>query len=91
MCIRDSGTRGVRTHDLGEERCAIVTFSVDGHAAADVVETLVGERINVSLSPGSYSRLDFGPRGLESLVRASVHYYNEPAELDRLVDRVAAF
>jgi selenocysteine lyase/cysteine desulfurase len=83
------GTRGVRTHDLGEERCAIVTFSVDGHAAAEVVATLVGEGINVSLSPGSYSRLDFGPRGLENLVRASVHYYNEPAELDRLVDRVA--
>ena len=84
-------TPGARTHDLGEERCAIVTFSVGGHPAAEVVETLVGEGINVSLSPGSYSRLDFGERGLENLVRASVHYYNEPAELDRLVDRVAAF
>ena len=78
----------MRTHDLGEERCAIVTFSVDGHPAAEVVETLVGEGINVSLSPGSYSRFDFGERGLDNLVRASVHYYNEPAELDRLVDRV---
>ena len=78
----------MRTHDLGEERCAIVTFSVDGHTAAEVVETLVAEGINVSLSPGIYSRLDFSERGLESLVRASVHYYNEPAELDRLVDRV---
>ncbi|MEO8687494.1 MAG: aminotransferase class V-fold PLP-dependent enzyme [Solirubrobacteraceae bacterium] len=83
------GTPGVRTHDLGEERCAIVTFSVEGHPAVEVVETLVGEGINVSLSPGTYSRLDFGHRGLDTLVRASVHYYNEPAELDRLVDRVA--
>jgi cysteine desulfurase / selenocysteine lyase len=85
------GTPGVRTHDLGAERCAIVTFSVDGRPAAEVVETLVGEGINVSLSPGTYSRLDFGHRGLDDLVRASVHYYNEPAELDRLVDRVARF
>jgi cysteine desulfurase / selenocysteine lyase len=83
------GIPGVQTHDLGVERCAIVTFSVDGRPAAEVVDTLVGEGINVSLSPGSYSRLDFGHRGLESLVRASVHYYNEPAELDRLVERVA--
>jgi cysteine desulfurase / selenocysteine lyase len=82
-------TPGVQTHDLGQERCAIVTFSVAGRAAAEVVETLVGEGINVSLSPGTYSRLDFGHRGIESLVRASVHYYNEPAELDRLVERVA--
>jgi cysteine desulfurase/selenocysteine lyase len=83
-------TPGVRTHDLGEERCAIVTFSVDGRPAAEVVATLVGEGINVSLSPGTYSRLDFGHRGLDNVVRASVHYYNEPAELDRLVDHVAS-
>jgi cysteine desulfurase / selenocysteine lyase len=82
-------TPGVQTHDLGEERCAIVTFSVAGRPAAEVVEALVAEGINVSLSPGTYSRLDFGHRGIESLVRASVHYYNEPAELDRLVERVA--
>jgi len=54
-----------------------------------VVETLVRDGINVSLSPDTYSRLDFGHRGLDNLVRASVHYYNEPAELDRLVERVA--
>jgi cysteine desulfurase/selenocysteine lyase len=83
------GIPGVRTHDLGEERCAIVTFSVAGQPAAEVVAALVADGINVSLSPGTYSRLDFERRGLESLVRASTHYYNEPAELDRLVDRVA--
>jgi cysteine desulfurase / selenocysteine lyase len=82
-------TPGVQTHDLGVERCAIVTFSVAGRPAAEVVEALVAEGINVSLSPGTYSRLDFGHRGIESLVRASVHYYNEPAELDRLVEKVS--
>jgi cysteine desulfurase/selenocysteine lyase len=81
-------TPGVQTHDLGEERCAIVTFSVAGRSTEEVVAALAGDRINVSLSPGGYSRLDFGPRGLESLVRASVHYYNDGDELDRLVERV---
>ena len=81
---------GVRTHDLGEERCAIVTFSVASRPAREVVPALVAGRVNVSLSPGSYSRLDFERRGLDDLVRASVHYYNEPAELDRLVAAVEA-
>jgi len=82
-------TPGVQTHDRGEERCAIVTFSVDGHSTEEVVGALVADGINVSLSPSIHSRLDLVERGFESLVRASVHYYNEPAELDRLVDRVA--
>jgi len=67
-----------------------VTFSVAGLPAGDVVGALVADGINVSLSPGSYSRLDFERRGLDELVRASVHYYNDGAELDRLVERVAA-
>ncbi len=79
---------GVRVHDRGEERCAIVTFSVAGHSTEEVVGALVADGINVSLSPGIHSRLDLGQRGLESVVRASVHYYNDLAELDRLVDRV---
>ena len=67
-----------------------MTFSVAGHPdRARSSSALVGDGINVSLSPGIYSRLDFGQRGLENVVRASVHYYNEPAELDRLVERVA--
>jgi selenocysteine lyase/cysteine desulfurase len=80
---------GVRTHDRGEERCAIVSFSVEGHSTEEVVSALVADHINVSLSPGIHSRLDLIERGFESLVRASVHYYNDDTELDRLVDRVA--
>jgi selenocysteine lyase/cysteine desulfurase len=82
-------TPGVQTHDRGEELCGIVTFSVAGHTTEEVVGALVADGINVSLSPGIHSRLDLGRRGLESVVRASAHYYNEPAELDRLVERVA--
>ena len=44
--------------------------------------------VNTSLSPATYARLDFGPRGLVDIVRASLHYYNDVADLDRLVDVV---
>ena len=79
---------GVHVHDLGEERSAIVTFTVDGHPTAEVVAALREHGVNTSLSPATYARLDFGARGLTDLVRASPHYYNEIHELDRLVEVV---
>jgi cysteine desulfurase/selenocysteine lyase len=88
---RLAATDGVELHDRATELCGIVTFSVAGHTTGEVVGALVDDGINVSLSPGIYSRLDLGRRGLDSVVRASVHYYNEPAELDRLIARVARF
>jgi cysteine desulfurase/selenocysteine lyase len=81
---------GVTVHDRGRERCGIVTFSVAGASAAEVAAALRRERINVSVLPASYARLDFGPRGLDEVVRASVHYYNSEAELDRLVEAASS-
>jgi selenocysteine lyase/cysteine desulfurase len=34
------------------------------------------------------AQLDFGARGIESAVRASVHYYNDDSDLERLVQGV---
>ena len=76
---------GVEVRDRGVEKCAIVTFTVEGTTAEDVVARLAAEAINVSLTPASYSRLDLGGRGIEAVVRASVHYYNTEEELQRLV------
>lgn len=81
---------GVQVRDLGVERCGIVTFDVAGRAATDIADALRASRINVSVAPGSYSRLDLAARGLEAVVRASVHYYNTTAELERLAEAVHA-
>ena len=53
-----------------------------------MVDALRAQGVNTSLSPATYARLDFGPRGLTDIVRASPHYYNDVAELDRLLDAV---
>ena len=42
--------------------------------------------INIWAITADTARLDFDPRGIESVVRASVHYFNTEAELDRLCD-----
>ena len=83
---RLADTPGVTVHDVGREQGGIVTFSLAGTPSADVAAALRGERVNVSVSPRAYSLVDFARRGLDDMVRASVHYYNDDAELDRLVE-----
>lgn len=80
---------GVTTRDLGERRCGIVTFTVDGVDPEALADSLRAEGINVWVSQLTSARIDFEARGLDSVVRASVHYYNTDAELDRLADAVA--
>jgi cysteine desulfurase / selenocysteine lyase len=80
---------GVRVRDLGVRRCGIVSFTVDGRSSGAVKEDLARRAINVSVSPGHYTRYDMVERGMEDLVRASVHYYNSEDEVDALVAAVA--
>jgi cysteine desulfurase/selenocysteine lyase len=82
-------TLGVSVHDLGTERCGIVTFTA-GVDAASVKAQLARQRINVTTSSRRSTLLDMDARGLTMVVRASVHYYNSEDEVDRFVRAVAA-
>lgn len=75
----------VQVHDVGEVKGGIVSFSVKGHNADGVKNHLKGYGINVSWLATQNARLDMEARGLEEIVRASVHYYNIEEELDELV------
>jgi cysteine desulfurase/selenocysteine lyase len=76
---------GVHVHDQGNRRCGIVTFTIDGVPSQAVQRQLAANGVNVSVSLVDYARLDLPSRHLPDVVRASVHYYNVPEELDRLV------
>jgi selenocysteine lyase/cysteine desulfurase len=80
---------GVTVRDLGAERCAIVTFTVAGHVPRDIQARLRDQRINVSIASQMSARLDFPDRGLDEVVRASVHYFNTTDEVDALVGAIA--
>ena len=80
----------VTVHDLGEERCGIVTFRIDGHDEDVIKAQLAQQNINVTVSTRYSTRLDMEARGLEQMVRASVHYYNTFEEIDRLCAVIAA-
>jgi cysteine desulfurase / selenocysteine lyase len=79
----------VEIHDRGERLCGIVTFTVAGHSPDEVRGRLYVQNINVWVSAMSHSRLDLEPRGLDQLVRASVHYYNSEEEVERFVASIA--
>jgi cysteine desulfurase / selenocysteine lyase len=87
-CLSDIA--GVTVLDLGEVRCGIVTFSVAGLPTPELHAALSQQRINTTISGTSSTRLDMEARGLSQILRASVHYYNPEAEVERFCDAVAA-
>ncbi len=81
---------GVTVFDHGRRLCGIVTFTIRGVAAGDARSRLRDQGINVWVSTVSTARLDLEARGIGELVRASVHYYNSEAEVERFVAAVGA-
>lgn len=68
--------------DIGKEKCGIVTFRVDGIDCRTIKAELAKQKINVITSTVASTRLDMESRGLDEVVRASVHYYNTRQEID---------
>jgi len=74
---------GVTLRDLGATRCGIVTFTLAGWSAERVQSALATYGVNVDVSRVTDTRLDLEARGLDQMIRASVHYLNTEDELDR--------
>ena len=85
-----SAERGIEVLDLGERRCGIVTFTKADESPAGLAARLRRDRINVSVSDRQSAQIDFRERGIDSLVRASIHYFNTQTEIERFVRAVAS-
>ena len=81
---------GVAVRDIGAERCGIVTLTLDGKDPAALQKALAAQAINVTVSTRSSTQFDMAARGLDSVLRASVHYYNSEEEIERFASAVAA-
>ncbi len=80
---------GVTVHDLGHNRCAIVTAKIDGLAAERAAAALGRAGVNVSTTVPEDNPLDTQDRGVHPLIRFSPHYYNTEDEIDRATKLVA--
>ena len=81
---------GITLQDLGPRPCAIVSFSVAGADPRAVKVRCAAAVVNVRTSSPATTLLDATARSLPPVVRASPHYYNIEAELERLLDVVTA-
>ncbi|KOS57058.1 aminotransferase class V-fold PLP-dependent enzyme [Rhodococcus rhodochrous] len=81
---------GVAVRDLGKEHSGIVSFTVDGWEPPRLREALAAEAITVTVSGRGSTLLEMSARRLESVVRASPHYFVSPADVDRFLAAVRA-
>lgn len=79
VTVQDPGWRD------GAPECGIVTFTHGKLTVPEVVQKLAKDRIVVRVNDSAGALLDMRARGLEAVVRASVHYYNTEDEIDRCV------
>lgn len=85
-----SGIPGVTLRDLGARRCGIVTFTKESEAPEAIKARLRAQAINVSVSGLTSTWYEMSARGLDQIVRSSVHYYNSEEEVARFCAAVAA-
>jgi cysteine desulfurase / selenocysteine lyase len=77
---------GITVHDQGDHKCGIVTFSVNGVDSAVVKSELAAKQINVSIGKAISTLIYMNKNHLNSVVRASIHYYNTEEEIKSMCD-----
>ncbi|MEU8676967.1 aminotransferase class V-fold PLP-dependent enzyme [Streptomyces sp. NPDC048560] len=78
----------VTVRDSGAVRSGITTFTRHGRDAEELVKGLGEAGVTVATAFPSRARFDTRPDKPAEVVRASVHYYNTEAEVEKLVDTV---
>ncbi len=91
LCDHLSALPGIQVRDLGRERCGIVTFTLANWEPEAIRQRLNAQNIHVWVSTQGSTRYDMEARQIEKMVRASVHYYNTEAEVERFCRAIAAF
>ena len=84
-----SAVPGVTLQDKGLRKGGIVTFTLEGETPAQSKARLAASGINVSVSSAGSARIDLPVRGLDSVVRASLHAFNTEEEIERFVKALA--
>ncbi|MBY0377903.1 MAG: aminotransferase class V-fold PLP-dependent enzyme [Gammaproteobacteria bacterium] len=76
--------RGIALHDFGDQKSGIVTFSVSGIESSVVKMKLSAVGINVAIGGAQATPIYMEKNQLQTVVRASVHYYNTEEEIRQM-------
>lgn len=83
---------GWRVEDLGREKSAIVSFSVDSLPdPRAIVLKLREQNIRIGTSYPETTRLDAERRNLPTVFRIAPHYYNTRDEVEQVIDALAQY
>jgi cysteine desulfurase / selenocysteine lyase len=90
--LRDglSTVPGVTVHDLGPDRCGIVSFTMSGRTPGEVKAHLAERGVTVTVTGVMSTQYDMTRRALPEVVRASPHYFVSPEQLDEAVAALRA-
>lgn len=77
---------GITVTDLGDKQSGIVTFAAERLSATELQAQLARQRINLSVVPYSANPLMIAADQRLERLRASVHYYNNDAEVERFIE-----
>ncbi len=79
---------GIKVLDIGNQKCGIVSFVLDKIPPEDLHKVLLQQSVNTSVSARFSTVIDMDKRGLSSVNRASIHYYNSEEEIDIFVKKM---
>lgn len=79
---------GISLRDQGKVQGGIVTFTHESIDSADIQHYLSQRGINTTVSRAKSTPMDMGQRGLDSIMRCSVHAITTDEEIDAFVDAV---
>ncbi|MFZ1692823.1 MAG: aminotransferase class V-fold PLP-dependent enzyme [Flavobacteriales bacterium] len=80
---------GVQVRDQGTRPSGINTFTIEGRDLNQVLLTLRARGINTSVTNFDWAWLDLKERGIDSIMRASLSYYNTEEEVERFTEALA--
>ncbi len=71
---------GLNMLDLGAQKAACVTFTIEGVACTEVKDRLASQGISIGMHGKDYTPYDLGIRGIAEILRASVHLSTTDSE-----------
>lgn len=78
---------GLTLRDLGaaHRQSALIAFTLEGWDSLELKQALAARRINIGANGIAYTPLDMHARGLHSIARVAVSYFNTEEEIDGLL------